>query len=647
MAGNFAFEEEKLPTKLNFGVWKKVFHYALRNWPLLIVLAFSLIITTFYDSSFMPKMNHAAIAAIPSQGLGGNLNDLIINVELIFGIHFSVNFVNFGIVYGVAIFIRSISIFVTFFLTNYFDMLINTSLRRDSFRRVQELSFSYFDRTPSGWLIARMQNDTASISDILSWGIIRIIWIVFELAFTLVTMFSTNVILSLIVLSTAPILLIVMPLFQRLLLIAHRTARNAYSNFVRWLAECINGVKTIKTLNIEDRMYHEADEVTTDILVKRRKAFKIHAFFMPSIMLISSSTTALVILLSTMNLGIIDFSDSESVAILVLFIGFVSQIYNPIQEFSEVSSEFIATQASVEKVLSLIETEPTIVDTPEVIAKYGTLFNNRKENFEILDGDVKFDHVKFSYIKDTEVIHDLNIHIKQGTSLAIVGETGSGKSTFANLICRFYEPTEGRILIDDVDYKERSVGWLRSNIGYVQRTPFIFRGSYYDNVRYGRNEATLDEVIEACKVVGVHDFIMNQKDGYMSELDDGGSQLSGGQKQLLSFARALIRNPRLLILDEATSSIDTESEGIIQQAMHKILAGRTSIIIAHRLSTIVDCDRILVMSNGRIIEDGDHRALMNDKGHYHHLYMNQFKDLNLESQISTYEKQIEKFDLKG
>jgi len=643
---SFAFEEEKLPTKLNLGVWKKMFRYTLANWPLLIVLALSMLLTTFYDSSFMPLMNAAAIEAIPSLGMPGGVSSMIININLIFGISFSVNFVGYAIIFGAGILIRSISIFVTFFVTNYFDMLINTSLRRDAFRRIQELSFSYFDRTPSGWLIARMQNDTASISDILSWGVIRIIWISFELVFTLVTMFSRDAILSLVILSTAPILIIITPLFQRVLLKAHRRARNAYSNFVRWLAECINGVKTIKTLNIEDKMYQEADEVTTNIYQKRRKAFKIHAFFMPSIMLVSSMTTALVILLATSNLNLLDAETATGVATLVLFIGFVSQIYNPIQEFSEVSSEFIATQASVEKVLSLIETKPEIVDRPEVIEKYGTLFDNKKDNFESLNGDIIFDHVSFSYIKGTEVIHDMNLHIKQGTSLAIVGETGSGKSTTANLLCRFYEPTEGRILIDNVDYKDRSVGWLRSNIGYVQQTPFVFRGTFYDNVRYGRTNATLEEVIEACKIVGVDEFIMNQKDGYLTELDDGGSQLSGGQKQLISFARALIRNPRLLILDEATSSIDTESEGIIQDAMHKILRGRTSIIIAHRLSTIVKCDRILVMSNGKVIEDGSHCELMNIKGHYYQLYMNQFRELNLETQISTYEQQIENMDVK-
>ncbi|MDD4303599.1 MAG: ABC transporter ATP-binding protein [Bacilli bacterium] len=643
---NFAFEEEKAPSKFNLGVWRKMLRYTFRNWPLLIVLALSMLLTTFYDSSFMPLMNAAAIAAIPEIPLGQSVAGMIINVELIFGIRFTLDFVGFALVFGAGILIRSISIFVTFFVTNYFDMLINTSLRRDAFRRAQELSFSYYDRTPSGWLIARMQNDTSAISDTLSWGVIRIVWITFELLFTLITMFSRDVRLSLIILSIAPLLMIVAPIFQRLLLKAQRKARSAYSNFVRWLVECINGVKTIKTLNIEEKMYEEADDVTMNIYVKRRKAFKIHAFFMPVINILSAATTALVILLATANFGLLDAMTPAGVATLVLFIGFVSQIYNPIQEFSEVANEFIETQAKVEKVMSLIETKPEIVDTPEVVAKYGTLFDNKKENFEPLNGDLVFEHVSFSYVKDTEVIHDLNLHIKQGTSLAIVGETGSGKSTTANLLCRFYEPTTGRILVDGIDYKERSVGWLRSNIGYVQQTPFVFRASFYDNVRYGRPEASLEEVIEACKVVGVHDFIMAQKDGYQTELDDGGSQLSGGQKQLISFARAIIRNPRLLILDEATSSIDTESEGVIQSAMNKILQGRTSIIIAHRLSTIVNCDRILVMSEGKIIEDGSHCELMSRKGHYHHLYMNQFRELNLESQIATYEEQIEKMDVK-
>ncbi len=645
MAHNFVFEEEKLPTKYNFGVWKKMFKYTLKNWPLLIVLVLSMVVTTFYDMSFLPLMNAAAIESIPLIP-GSNLKDLIINVNLIFGISFSVNFYMYAVIFFAAIIVRSLTIFITFFTTNYFDMLINMSLRRDAFRRVQELSFSYFDRTPSGWLIARMQNDTSAISDVLSWGVIRMIWITFELIFTLITMFSRDIRLSLIVLSTAPILIIVMPIFHHLLLNAQRVARSAYSNFVRWLAECINGVKTIKTLNIEENMYQEAKGVTNNIYVKRQKAFRLHAYFMPLIMFISSLTTALVILIATLDMSLFELEDTRGVATLILFIGFVGQIYNPIRDFSEVSNEFIATQASVEKVISLIETEPEIVDREDVIEKYGTIFNNKKENFEKLHGEIEFKDVSFSYVEDVKVIHNMDLKIKKGTSLAIVGETGSGKTTTVNLLCRFYEPSSGEILIDGVNYQDRSVGWLRSNIGYVQQTPFVFRGTYFDNISYGKLDASLEEVIRVCKVVGIHDFIMKQNKQYQTMLDDGGSQLSGGQKQLLAFARALVRNPQLLILDEATSSIDTESEYLIQDALDKILKDRTSIIIAHRLSTIINADRIIVMHEGRIVEDGSHKKLMEQRGHYYRLYMNQFRELNLEKQIKTFEEQIEKKKIK-
>jgi len=300
----------------------------------------------------------------------------------------------------------------------------------------------------------------------------------------------------------------------------------------------------------------------------------------------------------------------------------------------------VATQSSVEKIVSLIETKPAIIDRPEVVAKYGTLFNELRENYEPIIGDIEFKHVDFSYLKGIEIIHDMNLKIKAGQSIAIVGETGSGKSTTVNLMCRFYEPTSGELLIDGVDYRDRSVAWLRSNIGYVQQTPFIFSGTIRKNIAYGKLDATEEEIQTAAKLVDVHDFIMSLPKGYDTELADGGSELSVGQKQLISFARAIVRNPAIMILDEATSSIDTETEVVIQKAIKDVLKGRTSIIIAHRLSTIVDSDRILVMSDGRIIEDGSHAELINAKGTYHKLYMNQFAELKVEEQIETYETQI-------
>ncbi len=634
------FEEESISNKINIGIWSKAFKYVLPKWPLLILILITMCFTSFYDASFIPSMSAGLIDAFKESSFqpSNNILSFVLNVKIL-GINISVTFLTYVILYIVMIVLRSIAIFVTFFLTNYFEMTIMTGLRRDAFKKIQELSFSYFDKTPSGWLIARLQNDAASIGDVISNSVLRIFWIVCELLFTLVTMFSYERRLSLIILATTPLIFVIVLFFERQILKFFRIARNAYSEFVRWLAESINGNKTIKTLAIEETIYDECDEITEDVKKKRIKAGYVSALFQPSINILSALTTALVILLFPI-LGISNETTS-TVALIVLFIGFVGSVYNPIQSLAEIFSDLMGTQASVEKIFLLIDKEPDLVDTPEVIEKYGSIFKNKTENFEPLIGHIQFDHVSFSYKKDLEVIHDLNIDVKEGTSLAIVGETGSGKSTTVNLLCRFYEPTMGKILIDGIDYKTRSVGWLRSNIGYVQQTPFIFKGTVKDNIRYGKHDATDEEIINACKIVDIDSFILSLKDGYNTYLEDGGNELSQGQKQLISFARAIIRNPRILILDEATSSIDTETENTIQTAINKILKGRTSIMIAHRLSTIINCDRILVMKDGKVVEDGNHKQLMEQKGYYYTLYMNQFKELNIENQISTYESQIE------
>ena len=569
--------------------------------------------------------------------LNSNIFDVILQVKIL-GIDFTLTFLNYIIFYIVMILLRSVAVFITFFTMNYFEMIIMTGLRRDAFGKIQELSFSYFDKTPSGWLIARLQNDAANIGDVLSNSVLRVFWILSELVFTLITMFSYSWLLSLIILATTPLIFFIVLFFQKWILKLSRIARTAYSDFVRWLAECISGNKTIKSLAIEDTIYQECNDISTDVCKKRFKTGKVNAFFNPSINILAAITTAIIIVV----FPLINISNetTSSIAMMVLFLGFVGSIFNPIAQFAEIFAELISTQANVEKLFMLIDTKPELVDKPEVIEKYGDLFNNKTENFEEMKGDILIDHVSFSYKQDLEVLHDMNIHIAQGTSIAIVGETGSGKSTTVNLLCRFYEPTKGRILIDGVNYKDRSVGWLRSNIGYVQQTPFIFKGTIKDNIKYGKLNASDEEVIKAAKIVDLHNFILSLPEGYNTFLKDGGNELSQGQKQLISFARAIIRNPKILILDEATSSIDTETEHIIQSAISKVLKGRTSIMIAHRLSTIVDCDRILVMKDGKVIEDGNHKTLMEKHGYYYQLYMNQFKDLNLEEQIKTYDNQI-------
>ena len=642
-----AFVEESVPnSKLNFGVWAKTFKYLKNLIPYIVLFLICLIFTSFYDSSYVPSSNAALIAAFNESGalIGGNVDiwKVILKINIL-GIHINLAFKDYIILSVTLVIIRSFTIFGQFFLMNYLSMSIMISLRRDAFKKIQELTFSYYDKTPSGWLIARLQNDASKIGEVLSSTVLGIFQIIMTLTFTLITMFSQSWQFSLIILATTPLIFVVVMVFERIILKRFRISRNAYSYFVGWLAESINGNKTIKTMAIEETIKDECENLTTDIVNKRVHAEKASGLFYPIISFLSSLTTALIILvfpLFTKNLGIHRDTLTDA-AMLILFINFVSNIYNPIQQFAEIFSDLMSTQASVEKLFSLIDTEPELKDTPEVIEKYGTIFNNKKENFEPIEGEIYFNHVSFSYIKDIEVLHDLDLKIEKGTSCAIVGETGSGKSTTVNLLCRFYEPTKGKVLIDGKDYKERSVSWLRSNIGFVQQTPFIFKGTVKDNIKYGKLDASDEDVIRVCKELDIHNFIMSLKNGYDTYLKDGGNELSQGQKQLISFARAIIRDPKILILDEATSSIDTETEHDIQHSINKMLKNRTSLIIAHRLSTIVDCDRILVMKDGIVVEDGNHKSLMEKNGYYHLLYTNQFKELDIDKQLKQYKDQIE------
>ena len=644
---SFSFEEEALSKKLNFSSWARIAKYAFKRYWLLLTMLLLMIIITFHDGSFVPLLNRAIIQSLTAIENQGNLStnlieDLSVNVTLLFGISFTVNYVEYIFLIIAGIMIRAVAIYLLFFTTNYLEMSVYINIRQDAFAQVQKLSFSYFDKTSSGWLIARLQSDTSKISDMISWGITRFVWITFELVFILITMFIISWQMSLVLLATVPIMLIIAPFFQFRILNLSRTARNAFSKYVAWLAEVIAGAKTIKTLSIENNVQKEANDIVTDIRDKAWKTAKTQAFFYPSVTLVSTITTAIVIFVGSslmLNNTII-----YDVSIFVLFIGFVSALYTPIQEFVDLFTELMASQSSVEKILSLIETVPMITDTPEVEAKYGTLLHPKVNMYEAMRGDVEFKNVSFSYNPGVEIIHQMNLTIPKGQTVAIVGETGSGKSTTVNLLCRFYEPSIGELRIDGEDYRTRSVGWLRHHIGYVQQTPFIFSGTIRKNIAYGKLDATDKEIIAASQAVGADEFIKSLPKGYETILRDGGSELSVGQKQLIAFARAIVRNPTIMILDEATSSIDTETEALIQKAINKTLKGRTSIVIAHRLSTIVDADRILVMSEGLIIEDGNHKQLMAKKGTYHKLYMNQFAELKVEQQISTFDKQIANLD---
>ena len=642
-----ALEEERLPEKVNFRIWGKIGRYALRHWRLILLVVTGMLLTSFYDAYLVPMMNAAVIEATSGLGTapldGTSLMDVTLQLSLIEGAwEVAIPFWGFLVLEIAAILVRSCAVFVNFYFSNVLSLYVMTDLRRDCFRKVQELSFSYFDRVNSGWLIARMNSDTASLGDTLSNQALNGFWSLFDILFTLFSMFARSWELALLVLCTVPLLMLVLPPLQKALLVRWRTARSAYSHFVGWLAEVINGAKTIRTLSVEREIGEEAERIVGDIERKRFRASRLNSYLTPTLQLFSSLTTAILVLA-----GILMIQNGEDMeemialsATIVLFVTYVGNIYNPLQSLSELASEIMSAQAGAEKVGQLLDEEPEVRDSPEIVRKYGTPLSPLPlDGLPRAEGDILFEDVSFHYANGVEVIHPLDLHVEKGTSLAIVGETGSGKTTLVNLLCRFYEPTGGRILLDGVDVRERPLHWLHHEIGYVQQSPFALTGTYFENIAYGKEGATLEEVRRAASIAGIDGKIMAFPKGYDTLVEDGGSQLSQGEKQLLSFARALVRDPKILILDEATSSIDTETEREVQDSLLRILKGRTSISIAHRLSTIVHCDRIIVVDQGRIVEDGDHRSLMARKdGVYHNLYMTQFQELGLDEQIKAYEE---------
>lgn len=528
----------------------------------------------------------------------------------------------FIIFYVVIILITGVLNLLYFRVCGKTEMGFGGDLRDKCFHKLQSLSFSYFDTTPTGWLMARMTSDISRLAEILAWSLTELAWGIPVMIFSGFVMFTTNVNMTLIVLAVAPILAILSYYFQIRQLKAYRQVRRANSKITNDFNEGINGAKTTKTLNLEEHNFNEFKQDTAEMKRVSIKAVHLGATFRPLVQFISSIAIAAIIWIGgdLANSGLIGFGT------LMMFIQYAQQFYEPVRMVAMLLSEFQMAQASGERIVYLLESEPTIVDSDEVIAKYGMIFDPKPENYEPIKGDIEFKDVDFSYIEGEKVLENFNLKINAGDTIALVGETGSGKSTIVNLICRFYEPVSGELLIDGTDYRERSIGWLHSKLGYVLQAPHLFSGTIKENVRFSRLDATDEEIIEACKLVNAHDFIMSFEDGYDTDVGEGGSRLSTGQKQLISFARAVLADPAIFVLDEATSSIDTETEKIIQYAIENIMKEKTSFVVAHRLSTIVNADRILVIKNGKIIEDGKHNELLKLHGYYYRLYTNQFNE---------------------
>lgn len=511
------------------------------------------------------------------------------------------------------------------------EVEVGYELRDEAFKNLQILPFSYYDKTPAGWIMARLTSDSRKLATIISWGLVDLLWGALTMTGILIVMFILNWRLALIILALFPILFIVSMYFRKRILWAYRDVRKTNSKITASYNEGILGNKTTKTLTLETKKVRDFNELTSDMRTSSIKAAIRSAIFFPVILVLSYAAVMLILRLG--GSFIIDEKHAFTIALLATFVSYTTMFFDPVMQVARILAELQQAQASAERIMALIETKPDIFDRAEVVEKYGTILEPKRENFEPLIGDIEFRNVTFRYNEKETILENFNLKIKKGQSVALVGSTGSGKSTIVNLICRFYEPVEGQIFIDGKDYKDRSITWLHENLGYVLQSPHLFNGSVMENIRYGRLDATDEEVIEAAKLAYVDKFVRDLPEGYKTIVGEGGSKLSVGERQLISFARALVADPRILVLDEATSSIDTATEEVIQDVVKTILKGRTSFIVAHRLSTIINSDLILVIKEGKILESGTHRELLDKRGEYYNLYKNQFINEKIASSV--------------
>jgi ATP-binding cassette subfamily B protein len=489
------------------------------------------------------------------------------------------------------------------------------------FNHLQQLSLSYFSETPVGWIMSRLTSDTERLSDLMTWGILDVTWAIINIGTAAVFMFIINSQLALIVLLMLPILIFIAIQFRTRILYHYRRSRKMNGKITGAFNEGISGVRVIKALSREDANLEEFSELTDGMYDASFKAAWLSALFLPTVQMISAVGLGIILWRGGMEVQVGDMT----IGGIQAFVSYITFIMWPIQDIARVYAQMQNAVASAERIFGLIDTEPAVKDRLKTV------------EIETIEGDIRFENVHFYYEEDDPVIKDLNFEVKHGEMVALVGPTGGGKTTIVNLLCRFYEPTQGTIYIKGVDYRDMKLEDIQTRIGVVLQTPHLFSGTIEDNIRYGRLNATDEEIQEAAKLAGAHEFIMKFENGYKQDVGEGGNLLSVGQKQLISIARALLAKPELFIMDEATSSVDTLTEALIQRGMDRLMEGRTSFVIAHRLSTIKRADKILVIEDGQIKEMGTHKELINQRGKYYKLYTQQFRH-ELEAQYDVLNK---------
>ena len=586
---DFGFEEEDFTTSFSGQTLKRILAQARPHWRWVLGFLLTIAVVSTVDSIF----TFITAKMIDDGILAGDRAALMEWVTLYAGL----------------IFVSAAGVFGFIYLAGVLGERIRYDMRRSLFNHLQELSLSYYDRTPVGWIISRVTSDTDRVAELVTWGLLDVTWGILNIATGMIFMLIINWQLALIVFAFVPVIVISALEFRKRILGEFRLVRKINSKITGAFNESVTGVRVTKALGREEENLREFGGLTSDMYKAGFRAAWLSALFLPIVQIVSSFAVGAVVWFG----GLEVLSGAMTIGGISAFVSYIVFMLWPVQEMARVYAELQHALASGERVFSLMDSIPEISDQPEAFDPGSIL------------GDIEFDHVDFQYDADSPVLRDFSLSVPRGETIALVGPTGGGKSTIVNLLSRFYEPTGGEIRIGGQDYTGFSLEAIHSRLGMVLQTPHLFSGSVLDNIRYGQLEADEAKVVEAAKIAGAHDFIVDMEEGYETEVGEGGVLLSVGQKQLISLARAILADPEIFIMDEATSSVDTLTEALIQRGIEAMMTDRTSFIIAHRLSTIKRADRILVIQEGKIAEMGSHVELLRAKGHYYRLYTQQFR----------------------
>lgn len=589
--------EDKLEHKARFdlkvwkGLWKFVSHY---RWHLLgLVLVMTLV--GLFEATFPYLTKYAIDNFIVRRSLEG--------------------FWKFVVLYFGLVILQAVNTYLLVYLAWKIENGFTFELRNGLFSKVMDMPPAFFDKNQTGALISRVMSDVQRISAIMSWQVVDFVWAFSTMVFIVFYMLKLDWRLAIFVILSIPPLALVSNFFHVRILKGFRTVRKLVADITGLFNEHLMGAKTIKILAIEGRLENEFVTKAEELKRTAVSAATLSAFYTPVVVFIGNLVTAMILVVGGVGVS----EGTITLGTVIAAISYSIQFFEPVQQLARILAEVISAQASAERIVELLTTPTEISDD--------------ENGLELeIEGDVEFENVTFGYVEGQEVLKNFNLKVRKGERLAIVGETGAGKTTIVSLLARFYEPTAGRILIDGLDYRRIKLSALRKQIGFVLQTPHLFNDTVAENIRYGRPDASIEDIIAAAKLVNAHDFIVKLENGYETIVGEGGSKLSTGQRQLIALARIVLLNPKILVLDEATSSVDPYTEHLIQDAIYKLLHGRTSFVIAHRLSTIRNADRIIVIEHGRIVEEGNHEQLMKLRGKYYNLYMKQFV-LEKESEI--------------